>query len=88
MAADAADRQRAAAEAVRQAEADRLVKGRELDDRAVTLSFEAARMQRTRQELADARGETEALARRLIGDPAPELPAAGSRVDVLALEAA
>ena len=87
-AADAVDRERHAAEAVRRAEADRLSRGRELDDRAVTLSFEEAKMAVTRQELAAARGEVEALARRLIGDDTPALPASGSRVGVVALEAA
>ncbi len=87
-AADAADRERHAAEVVRRADADRLTRGRELDDRAVTLSFEEAKMAVTRQELAAARGEVEALARRLIGDATPALPSAGSRIGVVALEAA
>ena len=87
-AADAADRERAAATAERQAEADRLAKGRALDDRAVTLSFEAAKMHHTRRELDQARGEVETLARRLIGDAVPQLKATGSRIGVVALEAA
>lgn len=87
-AADAADRERTAAEAQRQAEVDRMTRAHDLDDRAVTLSFEAARLNRTQQELAEARDEVEAVARRLIGDDHPQLPATGSQIGVVALEAA
>jgi hypothetical protein len=85
---DAADRLRVAVHMERQAEADRLARGRELDDRAAALAADAARADITRRELAEARSETDALARRLIGDDAPGLPAAGSRLGLVALAAA
>ena len=62
--------------AEQRAEADRLTRSRELDERAVILSIEAARAERTQRELDEVRGEVERVSAALMGAPRPALRAA------------
>ncbi len=82
--AEAAERTAAATDAEQAAEAGRLVKDRELDERAVILSIEAARAKRTEQELAAVRAEVERVTAALMSAEAPP-PAAEEEPVLLAL---
>ncbi|MFO0850447.1 MAG: hypothetical protein U0871_18080 [Gemmataceae bacterium] len=88
VAADAAERGQAAADAERLVEAERLTRTRELDERAADLAVKLEQSQRTAQELTAVRTEVARLAAALI-DRAPEaLPVPELVPEVLALQPA
>ncbi len=62
--------------AEQRADAERLMRSRELDERAVILSIEAARAERTQRELDEVRGEVERVSAALMGATRPALRAA------------
>jgi hypothetical protein len=74
--AEVAAQRDAVAHAGQRAEAERAARSRELDERAVILSIEAARAERTQRELDEVRGEVDRVAAALIGAARPALRAA------------
>jgi hypothetical protein len=75
MAAEAAERRAAVTDEEQAAEAGRLARERELDERAATLSIEAERARRTEQELTAVRAEVERVTAALMSGETPERPA-------------
>jgi chromosome segregation ATPase len=84
--ADAAERERATKDAERRAEADRLARTRELDERAAALAVTLQQSQRTAGELLAVRAEVARLAAALIDRPPEALPVPEVLPEVVALQ--